>query len=410
VSDYGPLSLQIPEPSVRPGDRPDFSYVSIPEAGSVRRPPVDVKPADIWDLADTLIRVLDGHGQAVGPWAEACDDETALRGLRAMMKTRAYDERMLKAQRQGKTSFYLQCTGEEAIAVGFQLALSPGDMNFPTYRQQGLLIAQDHPLVEMMCQVYSNSRDLLRGRQLPVLYSFREAGFFSLSGNLGTQFVQAVGWAMASAIKGDTKVAAGWIGDGATASNDFHSALLYASVYRPPVILNVVNNQWAISTFQGLAGGQSSTFASRGHGYGIPALRVDGNDFLAVHAAAKWAVERARRNLGPTLIEWVTYRVAAHSTSDDPSRYRPKDEARAWPLGDPIKRLKRYLIHRGPWSEARHAETEAELEAEVRAATKEAESYGTLGVGPRPSAEAMFEGVYKDMPPHLRRQRQQLGV
>lgn len=165
MSDYGPLSLQIPEPSVRPGDRPDFSYVSIPEAGSVRRPPVDVKPADIWDLADTLIRVLDGHGQAVGPWAGACDDETALKGLRAMMKTRAYDERMLKAQRQGKTSFYLQCTGEEAIAVGFQLALSPGDMNFPTYRQQGLLIARDHPLLELMCQVYSNSRDLLRGRQ-----------------------------------------------------------------------------------------------------------------------------------------------------------------------------------------------------------------------------------------------------
>jgi 2-oxoisovalerate dehydrogenase E1 component alpha subunit len=242
------------------------------------------------------------------------------------------------------------------------------------------------------------------------MYSFRDSGFFSISGNLGTQYVQAVGWAMASAIKGDTKIASAWIGDGATAENDFHAGLLYASVYRPPVILNVVNNQWAISTFQGIAGGQSSTFASRGHGYGLASLRVDGNDFLAVYAVSKWAVERSRRNFGPTLIEWVTYRAAAHSTSDDPSKYRPKDEAGAWPLGDPIMRLKTYLIGRGAWSEERHVQMQAELEEEVRIAAKEAESYGTLGQGPAPSAKEMFEGVFKEMPPHLRRQRQEMGV
>ena len=129
---------------------------------------------------------------------------------------------------------------------------------------------------------------------------------------------------MASAIKGDTRIAAGWIGDGSTAESDFHAALVFASTYKPPVILNIVNNQWAISTFQGMARGASSTFAARGHGFGIPALRVDGNDYLAVHAVAKWAVERARRNLGPTLDEYVTYRAGAHSTSDDPSAYRPK--------------------------------------------------------------------------------------
>ena len=196
----------------------------------------------------------------------------------------------------------------------------------------------------MMCQIYSNSRDPMKGRQLPVMYSSKAHGFFSISGNLGTQYPQAVGWAMASAIKGDTRIAAGWIGDGSTAESDFHSALVFASTYKAPVVLNIVNNQWAISTFQGIARGGSGTFAARGHGFGIPSLRVDGNDYPAVYAVAKWAVERARRNLGPTLIEYVTYRAAAHSTSDDPSAYRPKEESEAWPLGDPIERLKNHLI------------------------------------------------------------------
>ncbi len=407
---YKPLSLYVPEPSVRPGDKPDFSKFAIPKAGSVRRPEIDVSEEEIRDLAYGIIRVLNRDGEAVGPWAGVMDDETALKGLRYMMKTRAYDARMQKAQRQGKTSFYMQCLGEEAIAVAHQMALSPGDMNFPTYRQQGLLIAREHPLVEMMCQIYSNSGDVLGGRQMPVMYSSRDSGFFSISGNLGTQYVQAVGWAMASAIKGDTKIASAWIGDGATASNDFHSALLYASVYRPPVILNVVNNQWAISTFQGIATGQSVTFATRALGYGLNALRVDGNDFLAVYAVSKWAVERARRNFGPTFIEWVTYRVGAHSSSDDPSKYRPLDESSAWPMGDPIERLKNHLIVRGVWSDDRHVQLDAELHDEIRDAAKEAESHGTLGQGPAPSAKEMFEDVFKEMPPHLRRQRQQMGV
>src|SRR5699024_2324864 len=181
----------------------------------------------------------------------------------------------------------------------------------------------EYPMVEMMNQIFSNERDPLKGRQLPVLYSSKEYGFFSLSGNLATQFIQAVGWAMASAISGDSRIAVGWIGDGSTAESDFHAGLVFASTYRAPVVLNIVNNQWAISTFQGIARGGSGTFAARGLGFGIPALRVDGNDYLAVHATARWARERARRNLGPTLIEYVTYRAGAHSSSDDPSAYRP---------------------------------------------------------------------------------------
>jgi 2-oxoisovalerate dehydrogenase E1 component alpha subunit len=410
MSDRKPLSFHVPAPAVRPGGTPDFSDVRISRAGEVRRPPVDAPPEDIRDLAYEIIRVLDRDSEAVGPWAGLLDDDALLKGLRHMMTLRAFDARMQMAQRQGKTSFYMQHMGEEAVSCAFRVALEPGDMNFPTYRQAGLLIAGEYPMLEMMNQIYSNELDPLKGRQLPVMYSSREHGFFSISGNLATQFIQAVGWAMASAMKQDTKIAAGWIGDGSTAESDFHAALVFASTYKAPVVLNIVNNQWAISTFQGIARGGSGTFAARGLGFGLPALRVDGNDYLAVYAVAKWAVERAHRNLGPTLVEYVTYRVGAHSTSDDPSAYRPKTESDAWPLGDPVLRLKNHLIRRGVWSEERHKQAEAEILAGVIAVQKEAESHGTLHSGPHPSARDMFEGVYEEMPPHLRRQRQQGGI
>jgi 2-oxoisovalerate dehydrogenase E1 component alpha subunit len=265
-------------------------------------------------------------------------------------------------------------------------------------------------MVDMICQLYSNSHDPMKGRQLPVMYSSKKQGFFSISGNLATQVIQAVGWAMASAIKGDDKVASAWIGDGATAESDFHTALTFAHVYRAPVIINVVNNQWAISTFQAIAGGEGTTFAARGAGCGIASLRVDGNDFLAVYAASKWALERARSSFGPTLIEWVTYRAGPHSTSDDPSKYRPANDAARFPLGDPIERLKKHLIKLGVWSDAEHEGAKKELEAQVAAAQKEAERYGTLADTQTQDLASMFEDVYKGMPAHLVRQKQELGA
>src|ERR1700739_2005590 len=349
--EYPPLSLHVPEPAVRPGDAPDFSNINIPRAGSVARPDIDVNPEAIRELAYSIIRVWSRKGEAVGPWAGLLGDAELLEGLRHMMTLRAFDARMLMAQRQGKTSFYMQHMGEEAVSCAFRKALSPGDTHFPTYRQAGLLIAGGYPMAKMMSQIYSNERDPLKGRQLPIMYSSKDHGFFSISGNLGTQFSQAVGWAMASAYKHDDRICATWIGDGSTAEGDFHHALTFASVYRAPVILNVVNNQWAISSFQGIAGGEQATFASRAIGYGLPGLRVDGNDFLAVFAVTQWAAERARANLGATLIELYTYRAEGHSTSDDPSRYRPAEEGKNWPLGDPLARLKKHLIALGEWSE-----------------------------------------------------------
>ena len=326
--------------AVPAGRRARLFEVDVPAAGSAPRPDVAAPASETHPLTTSLVRVLDEDNRAVGPWDPKLDPETLRKMLRDMVTVRVFDDRMYRAQRQGKTSFYMKCTGEEAIAVAAQTALDREDMHFPTYRQQGLLVARGYPLVDMMNQIYSNKGDKLQGRQLPIMYSDKAYGFFSISGNLGTQYPQAVGWAMAAAIKGDSRIAMGWIGDGATAEGDFHSALTFAAVYNVPVILATVNNQWAISSFSGIAGAERATFAQRAVGYGIAGLRVDGNDALAVFAAVRWAADRARSNKGPTLIEFFTYRAEGHSTSDDPSGYRPIDEPKLWPLGDPDRAAK----------------------------------------------------------------------
>ena len=397
------LSLHVPEPAWRAGDPVDFRGMKVPPAGALPRPDIRSAAEETQALAHGLIRVLGDGGEAVGPWDPKVDAEVLIRGLRNMLLVRAFDDRMYRQQRQGKTSFYVKCTGEEAVAVAQTMALDPGDMCFPTYRQQGALITRGYPIVDMMNQIYSNAADPMLGRQLPVMYSSKKLGFFTISGNLGTQFSQAVGWAMASAYKGDSRLAYTYIGDGSTAEGDFHQALLFASVYRAPVLLNIVNNQWAISAFHGIAGDEQATFASRGLGYGLPSLRVDGNDFLAVYAATEWAAERARANLGATLIELFTYRASAHSTSDDPTRYRPAEEGVNWPLGDPIERLKQHLVRTGALTAEAIAAMEAEVVEEVRKAGREAEKVGVFGAS-RPPLEGMFQGVYKDQPWHLQRQ------
>ena len=401
------LALHVPEPSFRPGDKPDFSNLAIPASGSAPRPDVAASAAETHPLTTHLVRVLADDHRAVGPWDPKLAPDLLRKMLRDMVTVRIFDDRMYRAQRQGKTSFYMKCLGEEAIAVATAAALSREDMHFPTYRQQGLLVARGYPLVDMMCQIYSNKGDKLQGRQLPIMYSDKAHGFFSISGNLATQFPQAVGWAMGAAIKGDSRIAMGWVGDGATAEGDFHSAMTFAAVYNVPVVLAVVNNQWAISSFSGIAGAERATFAQRAVGYGIVGLRVDGNDALAVYAAVQWAADRARGNLGPTLIEFFTYRAEAHSTSDDPSGYRPADEAKAWPLGDPVARLKGHLVAIGEWDDERHEALTKECDAEVRAAQKQAETQGILPQQGKDNVGSMFEDVYADMPWHLEEQRDQ---
>ena len=407
-SNLPPLRLHVPEPSARPGEEADFSHIDVLAAGVTPRPDSAADSGALRDMVYGLVRVLDDKGQAVGPWNPRLTPDLMRRMLRAMVLTRAFDDRMFRAQRQGKTSFYMKCLGEEAVSIGAAFALQRDDMCFPSYRQQGILIARDWDLVDMMNQIYSNKGDRMKGRQLPIMYSVKEANFFSISGNLTTQVPQAVGWAMASAAKGDTRIAASWCGEGSTAEGDFHAALTFATVYRAPVILNVVNNQWAISSFAGFAGAEATTFAARAVGYGVAGLRVDGNDVLAVHAATTWAAERARTNHGPTLIEHFTYRAEGHSTSDDPSAYRSADERSKWPLGDPVARLKAHLIAIGEWDEERHAAQDLEMAEKVKACAKEAEKNGILGHGMQQPFETMFEDVFEEMPWHLKEQSAQM--
>jgi 2-oxoisovalerate dehydrogenase E1 component alpha subunit len=400
--------LHIPQPSARPGETPDFSYLKLSDAGSVAKPPIDAKASTIENLTLDLVRVLDDDHVAQGPWNPELDKETLIEALGLMVLTRAYDDRMQRMQRQGKITFYMQALGEEAVSVGQGLAFKPEDMLFPAYRNQGLYIMRDTGLVNMMCQCLSNSRDMCKGRQMPIFYQNKKNNMFTISGNLATQFPQAVGWAMGSAIKGEDHISASWVGDGSTAEADFHYALTFAAVYQAPVVLNVVNNQWAISTFQGVAGGERRSFAARGLGLGIPGIRVDGNDLLAVYAVTKWAADRARSGGGPTLIELVTYRGGAHSTSDDPTRYRPKDEWKAFPLGDPVERLKQHLIKVGHWTEEKHTALEEEMKKTVMDAWKEAISHGTMTEPPFLDVKLMFEDVFAEMPDHLKKQRDKL--
>lgn len=399
--------LHVPAASSRPGQQPDFSQLHIPSVRASSKPGLDVAARDTTALAHGLVRVLDDEGAASGDWQPELSAAQLREGLRHMLHVRAYDDRMFRMQRQGKLSFYMKCTGEEAVAVAQGMALERGDMLFPSYRQQGLLMVRERPVVDMMCHCISNAGDNLKGRQMPVFYSWKEGNFFSISGNLSTQFSQAVGWAMASAYKGEDHIAAAWVGDGSTAESDVHNAMLFAATYRAPVILNVVNNQWAISTPQSFAS-TGTSFAARGLGFNLPSVRVDGNDFLAVYAVTKWAAERARQGYGPTFVELLTYRTAGHSTSDNPEGYRARGEAEAWPLGDPVRRLKQHLILLGHWSEQQHTELEQELTAAVTRDWKEAVTHGTLEEGPHWPVASMFEDVFKEMPEHLRRQRQKM--
>ena len=232
--------LHIPYPPARPGDKPDFSYVQISPAGAVPRPESKASVRELESLAGQMVRVLGEDSKAVGPWNPHLEPQDLQVGLRHMLLTRLFDDRMQRMQRQGRMSFYMKSTGEEAVAVAAGMALLPGDMLFPSYRVQGLQVVRGRSLVDLMCQCLSNTRDMCKGRQMPVMYHWGAGNIFSISGNLATQFPQAVGWAMAAAIKGEDRVAATWVGEGSSAEADFHHAMTFAQVYRAPVILNVV--------------------------------------------------------------------------------------------------------------------------------------------------------------------------
>ena len=319
-----PLSLHVPEPKFRPGDAVDFAEVDVP-AGRRRAPPryrrrrraVHRSRLRRWSACSTRTAARSARG------TRGSTPDTLRQMLRSMALVRAFDERMFRAQRQGKTSFYMKCTGEEAVAVarGHRArlrrhvlpVLSPAG---PADRARLAAGRHDEP------DLFEQGRPAAGQAAADHVFGARRRLLLDLGQPRRRNIRRRSAGRWRSAAKGDTRIAATWCGEGSTAEGDFHSACTFASVYRAPVIFNVVNNQWAISSFSGFAGAEATTFAARAVGYGIAGLRVDGNDALAVYAATQWAAERARTNQGPTLIEHFTYRAEGHSTSDDPGQYR----------------------------------------------------------------------------------------
>ena len=400
--------FRVGNPPARPGEKPTYSSWDFQPEDLKKLDPLKCTSKDTEKHAYGLLRVLNDSNDAKGEWNPNLDPDTLRMGLEYMMKLRIFDDRMMKMQRTGKLSFYMRSLGEEAIAIAQTMALEEQDWIFPSYRQPGAQFVRGRDMVSMICHCIGNELDNVKGRQMPVHYTYKEGRFISISSPVGTQFSQAVGVAMASAYKGTDEVTITWLGDGTSAQGDYHYGLNFASAFKPPVILNVVNNQWAISTHSNLATG-GVNFASRGLSYDIPCFRVDGNDFLALYSITKWAAERCRAGLGPTHIEIYTYRAGAHSSSDDPSRYRPGDEAEFWPGGDPVERLKMHLIKIGEWDEKRDKELTQKIDSEVMAAYKEAVKYGDLANGPFPPASTIFSDVYEEIPWHIQEQREELG-
>ena len=332
-------------------------------------------------------------GTLAGPEPDL-EDDALVDLLRWMLRIRLMDTRLLNMQRQGRIGFYGTATGEEASVIGSVAALEPTDLVFPALRQAGVLLYRGFPLARYVAQCIGNSMDPFKGRQMPCHAASREHAVVSWSSVIGTQLSHAAGAAMAARIRGDQTVVAGYLGDGATSSSEFHVSLNFAAVYDAPVVFVCQNNQWAISVpFSKQTASES--VAVKALAYGMPGVRVDGNDVLAVFAAVREAADRARRGDGPTLVECLTYRQMGHSSSDDPTRYRDDEEVEIWRTRDPIDRYVRFLSARGLWEHGRTAELEAEVAAEVARAIKEAEAAEPLAV------ETLFTDVYSETPANL---------
>ncbi len=327
--------------------------------------------------------------------------EESLKALyRGLVLTRTLDVRMLSLQRQGRIGFYVPSSGEEAVQIGSVAALAPEDWVFPAYREPGSALWRGFALESLVAQFYGNAEDLLHGRQMPNHYANKVGNLVSISSPVGTQITHAVGAAWAMKIRGESKVAIVYFGDGATSEGEFHSGMNFAGVFHVPCIFLCKNNQWAISvpvTKQTA----SKTLAVKATAYGFEGVRADGNDLLAVYAATKRAAEKARTGGGPTLIECVTYRMGPHSSSDDPSRYRKAEEVEFWRQRDPVERFRRYLEAKGlcekAWDEALHKEVDDAITEAVRHAEKV----------PAPPVETVFTDVYADLPWHIREQMEE---
>lgn len=355
------------------------------------------------DLSETVamkketkvLQVLDNEGNVKGELEPKIPEELLKRMYRTMATVRKFEEISMGLQRQGRIGFYIGAAGQEACSVGSTAVLKEDDWIFPAYREPGALLLRGESVLQLFHQLFGNSLDYNKGRQMPNHFNSRERNVVSPSSPIATQIPHAVGMAIAAKHSKKKQVALTFFGDGATSENDFHSGMNFAGVFRAPVVFFCQNNGYAISlpTHRQTA---AETLAQKAIAYGIPSERVDGNDILAVYSATSRAVERARNGEGPTMIEALTYRLGPHSSSDDPSKYRKKEEVEEWRKKDPIKRMAGYLKKKGIMDEAAEKAVLEDIENEIRAAAKKAE--GT----PKPPIESIFENVYAELTWNLR--------
>jgi len=348
-------------------------------------------------VEEDLFRVIDLDGTYDSAREPKLSDETLLKAYRHLVLVRTLDTRMLSLQRQGRIGFYVPSIGEEASQVGSAMALEPRDWVFPAYREPGCALWRGFPLNQLIAQSYGNAMDPLKGRQMPNHYGLRSINYVTASSPVGTQIPHAVGAAWAARIRGDDVVTLVYFGDGATSQGDFHVGLNFAGVFKTPTVFFCKNNQWAISVPVSRQTA-SKTLASKAQAYGFDGVRVDGNDLLAVYSATKAAADRARGGGGPTMIEAVTYRLGPHSSSDDPTRYRTKEEVEYWQARDPVERIRRYLAVKGLLTAAADVSLRKEVEDAISETIREVEK------SPPPALETLFEDVFAEMTPQLREQ------
>jgi pyruvate dehydrogenase E1 component subunit alpha len=337
-----------------------------------------------------LYQLLGEDGTPVDELALTGFDRALARRLyEGMLRIRVTDARMMPLQRQGRIGFYGEAMGQEAAIVGSAAATEPEDWIVPALREAGVGLYRGMTLDSYIAQIFGNAADPTKGRQLPCHPCDRDHHYVVMSSCVSTQIPHAVGIAMAMKAKGDHAVCFGYMGDGGTSEGDFHVAMNFAGVMKAPVVLICQNNQWAIST-PGSTQTASKTIALKALGYGIEPLRADGNDVFAVYQVVKHAADKARRGEGPTFIELVTYRVSAHSSSDDPTRYRDESITAVWrQQRDPLRRMEGYMLRRGWLSTGERDQLAERLEAEVREAVARAEAE------PAPALETIIDDVYE---------------
>ena len=345
-----------------------------------------------------MLQVMDAPGKAKGKTPEGLKGDDLKTMFRAMFFTRLLDQRGMNLQRQGRIGFYVPSYGQEASQIGAGHAMADQDMLFPSYRVISIALLRNVDLRIIFNQAWGNAEDLCKGRQMPNHYAIPDIGWTSISSPIGTQISHAAGAARAAQIRGDDKVMWAWFGDGGTSSNDFHAGMNFAAVWKAPCIFMCENNHWAISVPQEMQSA-SATFAEKAVAYGMPGIRVDGNDVLAVYEACKEARERAAKGGGPTLIETVTFRMGPHSSSDDPSKYQSQELFESWQKKDPIDRFRAWLKGKRLWTQKWEDELKEEMLAEIAAAVEAAEST------PAPDVETLFDDVYAEIPPMLQEQK-----